>query len=62
MNKVMKHDHVYEKANEMKPSFEEYQYRRGLAMLDYIQATIILKKFKKVNEFKRHMLDSVKSF
>jgi hypothetical protein len=45
--KHIKYDRIYEEADSTKAIFEEIQFTRGLAIIDYIQAVRQLEKFKK---------------
>ena len=50
--KHIKYDRIYEEADSTKAVFEEIQFTRGLAIIDYIQAVRQLEKFKKRDLFK----------
>ena len=55
-------DDVYEKADDIRRSFEEINFEVGLAILDYVQALIAFKKFRDRKEFKTRMKQAVNKF
>lgn len=55
-------DPVYEKASEIRSFFEELQFVRGLAMLDYVQAMRKLQRNKNLKEFKERIQSSALQF
>lgn len=61
-NRRIKYDSIYEQADGMRAFYEEIQYKRGLAMIDYVQAMRQLEKFKKVKEFKDSLKRSALGF
>tara|TARA_B110000285_G_C15123481_1_gene618681 strand:+ start:2332 stop:2757 length:426 start_codon:yes stop_codon:yes gene_type:complete len=60
--KHVKYDRIYEEADSTKAVFEEIQFARGLAIIDYIQAVRQLEKFKKKDLFKSLIQKSAVGF
>lgn len=58
----IKLDTIYEEANEKRLFFEQIGFKRGLAILDYIQAIRQAVKFKKLNTYKDMIKQSALKF
>ena len=56
------YDPVYEQASEISLLFEEIQFIRGLAILEYIQALRLIKRQRKPKEFKEKIKASALKF
>ena len=61
-NRSLKYDVIYETANVIRIFYQELQFKRGLGILDYIQAVRIHKKYRDLDKFKEHMLQSANHF
>lgn len=55
-------DPIYEFCHQVKQSFENIQFTKGLAILLYVQAKRQIKKFKRTDRFKELIDESAKNF
>lgn len=61
-NRINKYDFVYETANQMRVFFEDIQFKRGLAILDYVQARRLFRMNRKAADFKGQIQEAVEKF